>query len=113
MGKHDEQQAEIDTYNLNSAIDIKKIFIQTIEDLNQFSKIIPSGSIDDHETDVAEKALLGLEAYLLRRAARVPLKTSEEVEAMMDIWKLASDSSEECCDLSNKIVRNIFRHLSF
>ena len=86
-------------------------YSETIEELERFAQINPRDIVDHEEMEKAENALLDYEAYLLGRAAKMPLKTESDIDAMMDLWSDVSKSSTEAEHHANRIVMNIFRHM--
>ena len=103
----------IDYYERNLSVsDLKTLYSETMEELHRLSLITPSGSIDDGKNDKAEAALLDLEAYLLNQASRVPLRDENDISILMDIWAKFSASMDQSDNISEKIAKNIFRHLN-
>ncbi len=112
MGKAMKSDLRVSHDTGLSAIELRQIYTETVEELERFSRIKPSEIEDDVEMEKAEIALLDFEDYLVEQASRAPLKTQEDITALMDIWAKVSTSSEDNCGRSDKIVKNIFRHLS-
>jgi hypothetical protein len=92
--------------------DLKSLYFGTIEELRDCADYVPSDLNDDPDMDAREAALLDFEGHLLEQAARTPLKNSQDMQAMMDIWMEAVGGQEQS-DLSatEKLVLNIFRGL--
>ncbi len=85
----------------------------TVEELRICSLIAPGEGSEDSEIDHREAALLEFENILVDRASRMPLKSSEDITNMIDIWaKVSGVHSESDIRQSDKIAMNIFRHLS-
>ena len=103
----------LDRYERNLSVsDLNNLYSETVEELHRLSLIVPSGSIDDGDIDKAEAALLDLEAYLLNQASRVPLRDEKDISILMDLWAKFSASMDQSDNVSERIVKNIFRHLN-
>jgi len=90
---------------------LKNLYEGALADLKASAEVRPDEESYTHEAREVE--LLDFESFLLTRAARVPLKSSEEINVLMDIWvKAAGIESGQALRASDKIVLNIFRHLS-
>lgn len=92
---------------------LHELYDQTMDELEQCSLVLPEGPVEDKEADVRETALVEFECAIMDRAARVPLKTSQDIQELVDFWGKVS-SLNDGADLrpSDRIAMNIFRHLS-
>ena len=106
------KESEYDISTLSSA-SLKNLYNGTIEQLRLCAEMQPNQFSNDAEVDHMENALLDFEQSLLCRASRVPVKTKTDLKDIMDIWEKASGVNDQS-DIrpSDKIVMNIFRHLS-
>ncbi len=95
-----------------SVSDLKSLYSGTIEELRECADYVPSDLNDDPDMDAREAALLDFEGHLLEQAARTPLKTSEDMQALMDIWMEAVGGQDQSVlSSTEKLVLNIFRGL--
>ncbi len=84
--------------------DLKELYLGTVEELRECAK---ECSDDDREF-----LLLDFEEKLLDQMAKVPLRTPEDMHALIDIWtEMKSGNDLDQCDRSDRIVLNIFRNL--
>ena len=95
-----------------SVSEVTRRYAETVEELERFSRVNPRDIVDHDEIEKAEGALLDYEAYLLGKAAKMPLKTDDDFNAILDLWAAVSKSADEDCLQSNKLAMNIFRHLN-
>lgn len=108
----DIKQSKYDISTL-SAASLKGLYNGTLDELRRCAELEPKQTYNDTEADRLENALLDFEQTLLCRASKIPLKTKSEITDAMDIWAKASGVNDQV-DVrpSDKIVMNIFRHLS-
>lgn len=91
----------VDLYNAN------------MEELQFCANVNPALERDTEVADMREEALLDFEANLLEQAARIPIPQKADLQGLMDIWqKVSASQSDEYPTPSDRIVMNIFRHLS-
>jgi len=112
MGKARTQDIYLQSDKELTVTELRRLYSETLEQLKEFSEINPKDIDDLDEIENAEAALLDFESYLLGRASKMPLKTDEDVTALIDIWAEASSSTDDGNLQSNKIVKNIFGHFS-
>lgn len=106
--KHNLQVTE--DVNL-SVLELTQRYTETVAELERFARVNPRDVVDDEAMEKAEAALLDYEAYLLGQASKMPLKTDDDFNAILDFWATVSKSSDEENKPSDKIMMNIFRHL--
>ena len=105
-----EQNVDLSTLSPSALNDI---YDRTIEGLRKCSTIVPGDVSDDENTDKIELSLLKFELSVLRCASQVRLRSKDDVDDLMDVWAKASGiNSGEDIRPTDKIVMNIFRHLS-
>lgn len=105
-----ERDFDLSTLSPSSLDDL---YDRTVEGLRICSQLSPSDTSDDQEMDQKEIELLEFESSLLEYASRIPLKSKEDVNILIEIWAKASGIHEDSyVRQSDKIVMNIFRHLS-
>lgn len=90
-----------------------ELYDGTIEELRKCATADPRHEVDTHSADLIETKLLDYEASLVEQAARVPLKTEDDFEGIMSLWsKLVGLEEGQEISPSDRIVMNIFRHIS-
>lgn len=95
-----------------SISNLRDLYLGTNEELRLCADYVPTDSSEEPDMDVRESVLLGFEAQILEQAAKVPLTSSEDVHALIDIWMHATGSTDaEATNPSDQLVLNIFRNL--
>lgn len=96
-----------------SVSQLADLYNGNMAELHLCANINPALEGNTDDADMREASLLDFEANLLEQAARVPLRTKADLQGLMDIWKnLSTLQSDEYPTPSDRIVMNIFRHLS-
>ena len=89
------------------------LYDQTVEGLRRYSQILPGDVSDETHADEMEASLMEIEMSVLEQASQIPLKTSADVNSLIDLWGKASEI-QMSSDIrpTDRIVMNIFRHLA-
>ena len=101
------------TLKILSVSSLVGLYNANMEELQLCANVNPCSEENTDETDIREAVLLDFEANLLQQAAQIPLRTRADLQGLMDIWKkMSSLQTDEFPSPSDRIVMNIFRHLS-
>lgn len=112
---HAAEMSLEENYNLSKlpASALNDLYDRTFEELRKCSKLLPGNEVNDEHGDEKEFSLLEFEASVLNQVSRHPLHNAEDISELMDIWAKASGVNDaRDISVSDKIVMNIFRHLS-
>lgn len=105
-----EVEAGIESLDVN---DLVELYDGTVDELRRCAHITPERNLNDPEGDLREAALLNFEAQVLDQAASIKLCSKNDILHLMDIWvKTANIQPGEQASPSDRIVMNIFRHVS-
>ena len=92
---------------------LNDLYDQTVEGLRKCSKILPGDGSDESHEDEMEASLLEFEMSVLKQASKIQLKTSADINTLIDLWgKVSEINIRSDVRPADKIVMNIFRHLS-
>ncbi|GGX56941.1 hypothetical protein GCM10011309_02270 [Litorimonas cladophorae] len=93
-----------------SLSNLRHLYLGTVEELRECADHMPSDLNDDPDMDAREGVLLDFEGHLLDQAARTPVKSKEDMIALMDIWLNASGAIDQAQrSPADRLVLNIFR----
>jgi hypothetical protein len=93
-----------------SLSNLRQLYLGTVEELRECADRMPSNMDDDPDMDAREGVLLDFEGHLLDQAARTPVKSKEDMIALMDIWLNASGAINQAQrSPADRLVLNIFR----
>lgn len=96
-----------------SAVQLMNLYDSTINELRLCANVDPDGTADIEAADKREEDLLEFESDLLDQAARIRLRTRDDILTLMDIWAKVSGIGEgDQPSPSDRIVMNIFRRLN-
>jgi len=93
---------------------LHELYDQTMGELERCAQYIPEDSSENEEVDLREAALLELERFMLDSAATMPLKDTQGIHSLIDLWgKVSGVNNADNLRPSDKIAMNIFRHLAW
>jgi len=96
-----------------STTSLNSLYDQTIEGLRKHAQISPEEESDKVNYDDLESSLLDFEVSVLTQAAQIPLENANQINDLIDLWGKASGIHDGVeVRSTDKIVMNIFRHLS-
>ncbi len=96
-----------------SAVQLMNLYDSTINELRLCANVDPDEAADIEAADKREEDLLEFESDLLDQAARIRLRTRDDILTLMDVWAKVSGIGEgDQPSPSDRIVMNIFRRLN-
>jgi len=105
-----DKDFDLSTLTISS---LNTLYGQTLDGLKKCSQAIPGEGDDEDSVDDTELSLLEFEMSVLNNASKIPLKNPEDVNQVIDLWAKASGINTGIeLRPTDKIVLNIFRHLS-
>jgi len=92
---------------------LNNLYDQTVESLRMCSQIMPGDELDEVTVDKNELSLLKFEMLVLDQASKISPKNTDDINDLIDLWtKVSCVHESQNIRPTDKIVMNIFRHLS-